>query len=399
MAEAVVAGHTCLDIIPDLSGWEGTLERTLVPGKLVEIGPALTVTGGAVPNTGLALHRLGVTVRLMGKVGDDLFGRAILDHLRRHGEMLADGMIVAGGESSSYTVVLNPTGIDRMFLHCTGANDTFVADDIPYSEIAGAKLFHFGYPPLMRGIYAGNGRELADMFERVKRQGVTTSLDMAKPDPDSDAGRQNWEAILRRTLPYVDVFLPSFEELLFMLDRADYDALERQHGPGGALKGADADRLSRLSGMLIGMGTAIVGIKLGEHGLYLRTSADASRLAAMGACAPADPAAWTGRELLAPCFRVDVAGTTGAGDCTIAGFLAGLLRGLSPERTIIGAVAVGACNVERADAVSGVPDWETVQRRIAAGWERRATGLALHGWMRDAATGLCVGPGDAGLIR
>ena len=68
-AEVVVAGHVCLDVIPVLSGPAG-----LEPGRLLEIGPAEMSTGGAVPNIGLSLHRLGVPVRLMGKVGDDLFG-------------------------------------------------------------------------------------------------------------------------------------------------------------------------------------------------------------------------------------------------------------------------------------------------------------------------------------
>ena len=67
--DAIVAGHICLDIIPDLSG--STLEqfrRTFVPGRLVQVGSATLGTGGAVSNVGLALHKLGLDVRLMGKV-------------------------------------------------------------------------------------------------------------------------------------------------------------------------------------------------------------------------------------------------------------------------------------------------------------------------------------------
>ena len=61
-AEAVVAGHICLDIIPALAG-----EAIPAPGRLVAAGPAVTATGGAVSNTGLALHRLGVPTRLAGR--------------------------------------------------------------------------------------------------------------------------------------------------------------------------------------------------------------------------------------------------------------------------------------------------------------------------------------------
>ena len=94
--EVIVAGHICLDIFPTFAADE-TGEKVLVPGKLVDVGPALLALGGAVANTGLALHRLGVATRLMGKVGDDLFGRAILDLVRSSGEALAQGMQVAPG--------------------------------------------------------------------------------------------------------------------------------------------------------------------------------------------------------------------------------------------------------------------------------------------------------------
>ena len=99
--EVVVAGHICLDIIPSLEQRQGSLDKLLVPGTLVKVGPAVVSTGGAVSNTGIALHRLGVPTRLMGKVGDDILGRAILDVLRSHNPALADGMIVARGEPSS----------------------------------------------------------------------------------------------------------------------------------------------------------------------------------------------------------------------------------------------------------------------------------------------------------
>jgi len=59
------------------------------------------------------------------------------------------------------------------------------------------------------------------------------------------------------------------------------------------------------------------------------------------------------------------------------------------------AVAVGACNVEGADAVSGVPQWGQVQQRIAAGWRKRELPTNWAGWRRDEGHGLLVGPRDA----
>jgi sugar/nucleoside kinase (ribokinase family) len=73
---------------------------------------------------------------------------------------------------------------------------------------------------------------------------------------------------------------------------------------------------------------------------------------------------------------VQVVGTTGAGDCAIGGFIAALLRGLGPEATIRTACAVGASNVESADATSAVQSWQATQERIAGGWVRSDKTLA-----------------------
>jgi sugar/nucleoside kinase (ribokinase family) len=405
-AQIVVAGHLCLDVIPAFREQAGGLAAILAPGKLAEIGPALLSTGGAVSNTGLALHRLGVPVKLMGKLGEDLFGRAIIDLLKRHDPALAEGMIVVPGEHSSYTIVISPPNVDRLFLHCTGANDTFSASDVSLEELKGAKLFHFGYPPLMRNMYANGGAELVTLFSTVKAEGLTVSLDMAWPDPDSPAGKAAWRSILAKALPHVDLFLPSLEEILFMLHPDRYAKLVEDSG-GEVLAMVDGEMLSELAGELLEMGAAIVVLKLGEHGLYVKTSADAARLSRMGACAPGANVgspelaeSWLGREMLAPCFSARTVSANGAGDCTIAGFLAGLLKGLTLADTLLHAAAVGACNVEQADATSGVPAWTEVERRIAAGWEQREVRLPLAGWQTDSATGIRFrGPAPKGMNR
>ncbi|MHB1630542.1 MAG: carbohydrate kinase family protein [Bacilli bacterium] len=394
---AVVAGHICLDIIPAISH-RGGFEQAFAPGRLLEVGAAALATGGAVSNTGLALHKLGIPTRLMGKVGDDIFGRAILTILESYHPTLIDRMIVSRGEASSYSVVISPPHVDRIFLHYPGANDTFGAADIQLPDLNDVSLFHFGYPPLMRRLYADGGIELAAILRTVKERHITTSLDMARPDPQADAGRADWPAILRRALPYVDVFLPSFEEILFMLDRDRFEALKRASGADELILLADGALLRNLADRLLSWGAGVVGIKLGDQGLYLRTSASSRRWDDMGAGFPTGAAveAWRGRELLAPCFFVEMVGTTGAGDSTVAGFLAALLHGMAPEEALTRAVAVGACNVEAADAASGVQSWDAVEKRMQAGWKRRSVTMPLSGWNWDARRAVWAGPGDQG---
>jgi sugar/nucleoside kinase (ribokinase family) len=392
-AEVIVAGHICLDIIPTIHEKQSGMDALLVPGKLVDIGPAIISTGGAVSNTGIALHRLGSRVKLMGKIGKDQFGETILTVLRQHSSSLVDGMIVSPNEHSSYSIVISPPHIDRIFLHSTGANDTYSAGDLSPEQLKGARLFHFGYPPLMRRMYENDGNELALLLKKVKDNGLTVSLDLAKPDPESDAGKVDWRAIFAKALPYVDVFLPSFEEILYMLHRELYDQMLQQAPSGDLLPFASGALLSEVSEELLEMGVAIVGLKLGEHGFYVRTTSDHSRLLDMGLCAPAQEylGNWTNSELITACYRVDVVGTTGAGDCTIAGFLLGLMRGLTLEDSLHTAIGVGACNVEQADATSGIPDESEVWRRISGGWAKREMKLYLNNWSLNE-HGLWIGP-------
>ncbi len=386
-SQAVVAGHICLDIIPTFA--DGA--ALPVPGQLMQIGAALLSTGGPVSNTGLALRHLGVETRLMGKVGEDAFGRVVLNLIRARDPRLADGIIVAPRETTSYSIVLNLPGRDRAFLHCPGANDTFRSSDSKLDTIAATRLFHFGYPPLMAQMYADNGMELVELFRTVKNLGVTTSLDMVMVDRNSRAGRADWKAILKALLPKVDIFLPSLEEMLLLLRPSEY---ERLNAGGALLEQITPGLLSELASMLLDWGARIAGLKLGHRGLYLRTGALAE-LSQLGRAAPPKLERWANRELWSPIFQAErFVGATGSGDATIAGFLAAWLAGCSPEETVTFACAVGACNVEAADALSGLQDWEATWARIRAGWERAPLHIVAPGWHYDAAQHLWLGPAD-----
>jgi sugar/nucleoside kinase (ribokinase family) len=358
MTDAIVAGHLCLDIIPDLSAHAaGQFDAAFQPGRLVHVGPAATSTGGAVSNTGLALYRLGIETRLLARVGADQFGRTIQQMVAEHAPALAEGIVTSTETSTSYSIVISPPGNDRRFLHHPGANDDFCADDVRDEDVQDARLFHFGYPPLMARMFADDGSQLTEMFRRVKSLGLTTSLDMAFPDPNSAAGRSNWRRILKNTLPHVDIFLPSLDEILFMLGQNVKTPLSAQ-------------LLTEVSDELLAMGAKMILLKLGERGLYLRV-APVAVLQNLGRVCPMDLPAWANYENWLPCFQVDVIGTTGAGDATIAGFLAALLRDLPPVEAMNAALAVGACNVEAPDALSGICSWSDTLRRINTGWARR----------------------------
>jgi len=393
LIDVVVAGHICLDVIPEFpEGLGSELGEILAPGKLINVGRAAFSTGGPVSNTGLALQRLGLKVALMGKVGDDFFGKAILDRLKDYGA--EKGMSVVHGEATSYTIAVAPPGIDRVFLHHPGTNDTFGPEDVNLDIVRKAKLFHLGYPPLMKRMYENDGQELVEIFRKVKETGVTTSLDMSLPDPSSPSGKVNWNAILRGVLPHVDIFLPSAEETMFMLNKEKFFAKKKQAGAGDMLEFFDFSDLSELGEQLLSYGAKIVGQKSGWLGFYARTPG-AERLQRIGRARPADPDNWSGRELFEPSFRVDrVVSATGSGDSAIAGFLAAYLNGQSIESCIKYACAVGAQNVQVLDAVSGVRSWEETTRQLEAGWPKIALPFDVPGWRFDEQGQVWHGPAD-----
>jgi sugar/nucleoside kinase (ribokinase family) len=149
----------------------------------------------------------------------------------------------------------------------------------------------------------------------------------------------------------------------------------------------DLVNVRTLADRVLSMGPPVAVVKLGDQGMYLRTSAGGAALDWLCDTLSLDRVAWRDREVLAPCFRPDrIAGTTGSGDCTIAGLLAAMLRSEDPVPVATAATAVGACSVEAPDATGGVPPWHHVAARLAAGWPRLPQSAALTGpvgWQRD----------------
>jgi len=394
--DLVAAGHICLDIIPQIPDTGArNMGDIFRPGSLVNIGPCAISTGGPVSNTGIGAVKLGAKVAFMAKVGDDEHGRIVRRRLEKSGS--SQGIRTAPEVCTSYTVAVAPPGIDRMFLHCPGANDTFTSADIAYDLVARASHFHLGYPPLMRSLYENEGAELAEVLRSAKQAGATTSLDMSLPDPTTPSGKSPWSKILANVLPHVDVFLPSMEEGFFMLYRDEFLARKKRHGGGELLDHITPAECSRMARTFLDLGACMTSLKSGHRGYYFRT-ADESTFARMGAARPRDPGAWSNRELWCPAYRpAKIASATGSGDSSIAGFLAAFLRGLSLEECLKTANCVGYQNLHALDAVSGIRTWEETWSMVTGG------GLPVidpkiddAAWRKDDARMLWIGPNDRG---
>ena len=206
--KVTVAGYLCLDIVPRICETADGGGFSFVPGKLQEISGVDMACGGAVANTGLALHILGMPVNLAARLGEDIVGMTIKGIISSHGQELTSGLIVDPGHSSGSTVVLNPPAQDRMFLVNTGANRGFSAGDVSDSALGESALLHFGYPPLLEKFYLEGGAMAAALFRRARGHGAAVSLDMSLPDASSPSAGIDWRRWLEKVLPEVDVFLP-----------------------------------------------------------------------------------------------------------------------------------------------------------------------------------------------
>jgi sugar/nucleoside kinase (ribokinase family) len=394
--EIVAAGHTCLDLIPAFT-IEGTVDKitdVLVPGKMINMGECVVVGGGPVTNAGVSIRRLGVKTELIGKIGNDDFGRQILNWYEEN-EGHFKGIKMVEGESTSYTIAICIPGIDRFYLHHCGANDTFGYDDMDFDLVKRSKLMLFGYPPWMRKLYENTGSELTKILKKSKELGVTTALDLSLPDVDSYAGQVNWKAILENWVPLSDIMVPSAEEIFYFLHKEKFLEKKEKLGPkDSVLDHLTVKEISDVGSDLIKMGAAITMIKCGHRGLYIRTAGKA-RLEDLGAAGCSDPDNWADRELWFPVYQEEkFVGALGSGDSAIAGFLSAFVWNHTIESCLRYANAAGSMNVTVPDGLTWNKGFADLTKRIESGWKTKDLEINEDGWKKNFE--FWVGPHNSG---
>lgn len=271
-------------------------------GELIAVDQLYLNIGGGAANTSMALGRLGVPVSVSARIGDDAFGRFIVETLQSGG-VGTDMITVDRERETSQTLIVNVQGEDRRFIHTLGANRGYVAADMDEALAVPPKVLHIGYFLILPQL---DGAELAQRFDRVRKAGGHTILDVVTP------GEGNYIEPLRKVLPYTDVFKPNTDEAALILG---------EHDP---IKQARAFRE---------MGARRVVITMGDGGLISLSNDNEVRMGS---------------------FPVTFVDGTGGGDAFIAGYTVGLLEGKSEMDCLTLASAVGASCVRQVGATPGV---------------------------------------------
>jgi sugar/nucleoside kinase (ribokinase family) len=307
----LVADHGCAPI-----------ERVPPAGELVLTDRLTLSIGGCAANVAVDLARLEVRVGVVGCVGDDTFGRFVVETLEAAG-IDSGGVRQLPGVGTSGTLIVNVVGEDRRFIHTLGANARFTAADIPLARVRSAKVLYVGGYLLMPALAA---EDLADVFRQARSLGVTTVLDIVPPGPGD-----HWPR-LAPVLPHTDVFLPNRDEAAAITGLSD----PRQQ----AQRFHDA-------------GAATVVITCGGQGTVLVTK---------------------DQRLRAGVYALPFVGGTGAGDAFDAGYIAALLAGADVPHCLAWGSALGA------SCVRGVSATESVFTRDEAEEFLREHPLTIESW-------------------
>ena len=232
--------------------------------------------GGCAANSAIALRRLGVSVAVCGRVGDDPFGDFLESDLAARG---IDTSLVgrAPGYPTSKTVIVPVVGDDRRFVHSFGANAAVTAADIDLTALVTAGVVYVGGYLVLPSLRAD---ELAERFAHARRRGTTVVLDVVVP-ADQELSLDD----VRELLPLVDYFVPNEDEARALTGEEEPD---------------------RQAELLLACGVGTVLIKRGERGVLVRGARDAFEL---------------------PAPQVDVVEPSGAGDAFAAGLVLGILEG------------------------------------------------------------------------
>ena len=169
-----IAGNILTDIVK-------TIDRYPEIGTIAYIEGISKSVGGCTPNTAINLAKIDRTmpISVLGKIGDDEYGRYVLSQFSKYN--IDCGQISISPEKpTSFSDVMSLPSGERTFYHTKGANVDFSPADIDISAL-NCVILHIGYL-LLLDIFDQEDSEYGTVMARflhdVQQSGIKTSVDV-----------------------------------------------------------------------------------------------------------------------------------------------------------------------------------------------------------------------------
>jgi sugar/nucleoside kinase (ribokinase family) len=277
--------------------------------QMVEEARLMVGGSGAIVACGAA--RLGLRTAFIGLVGDDPFGRFMLDALRGR-DVDVSSARVDSERPTGVTVVLS-RGEDRAMLTALGTIAALGGPLVDADVLADTRHVHLSSYYLQEALQP----DLPALFDKAHQAGATTSI-----DPNWDP-HERWDAGLLELLWLTDYFLPNSAEARAITGIDDIDVATESLSERGTT----------------------LAVKFGQGGGLVKSGDELVHVEAV---------------------PVDVVDTTGAGDSFDAGFLAGCLQGWPIRRCLQLAVACGSLSTRATGGIAAQPTMDEAVEAIEA---------------------------------
>lgn len=304
MAEIACVGILCVDALGK------PVDSLPEKGKLKLVDNITLQIGGCAANVSISLAKIGLPVSVIGRIGKDKLGEILLETLKTE-KVEVNGLKTDPAVSTSASLVMISSDSERSIVHSMGANQYFCYEDIDLDIIRGARILLVAGTFLMPG-FDGKGTEKLLKFATANN--VLCCLDTAW-----DATGE-WMNKIENCLPYLDWFMPSYEEACKLSDKAD---------------------LKEIAEHFFSKGVKNVIIKLDRQGCFVMPKNE--------------------NGLIVPSYsKINVKDSSGAGDSFCAGFISGLYNQWDVIKCAHFANAVGAHCVMEIGTTSGIKSMDQV---------------------------------------
>jgi 2-dehydro-3-deoxygluconokinase len=280
--------------------------------------------GGAELNFAIGCARLGMKTGWISRLGNDEFGKHILNFARGEGIDTEHVELVDGYSTSLNFKEVREDGNGKTFYYRDNSpTEVLTVDSIEEEYFKTAKLLH------ITGVFAALDKEknlaiLQKAIEYAKKHHVLVSM-----DPNIRLKlwtREEVKEALVTLLPSVDILLTGLDEAEILFDTVEPE---------------------KIIEICRGYGVSTVAIKLGESGSIGYKNGEYIEAA--------------------PVKASKVVDTVGAGDGFDVGFVYGILNGWTLERTLLFANTIGSMVVSVAGDNEGLPLLEEVLIRLGEG--------------------------------